>query len=227
MSRKTLFISTFVSAIVGFVVAVCVCAGFFFFIYKPAAQTTGNNRPGLEQEPTPTVEKTGNPPEGPPKARVQVSDVNSVTFSTSYKGFFDENSRCGKKDGEGTGSGADSETDSPCRVTLIVNRDGRVTKSIGMKVKPGRPEAQPAEKSEWQASVTQAEFTALLKSFAGDDDVIEWALVDLYRSNCTINFTHSKGTLQMMSYVTEKTTYFLPKVEVFKQLDKKLDWKKG
>jgi hypothetical protein len=66
-----------------------------------------------------------------------------------------------------------------------------------------------------------AEFTARNDVFRNWHDG-----VGVYASNCLITVDYAGGTRTLMSNVDKSAVKFLPLVEKFKLLDRRLDWKK-
>jgi hypothetical protein len=220
MNRKNI-IPFILSTLAGGLAALAVCAVFFFY-YKPAPVA---EKPLEIVEPTPTPE--------PPKPleisteKIKLSDVNSVSVSTVYTGFYDSNSECGKVRNQGLREDSSvSLSYSPCRTVLTFNRNGEATKSLAEKRSDSSAQV-PAVKSEWKSKITAEQFETLLKNIAGNKDFIEWQNVLITHSNCTIYAYHKKGMLQLPMYIDIKSGSTLePLLDAFKELDKKVDWKK-
>jgi hypothetical protein len=214
MNRKNI-IPFILSTLAGGLAALAVCSVFFFY-YKPARVA---EKPLEIVEPTPTPPK----PLEISTEKVKLSEVNSVSASTVYTGFYDANSECGKVRNQGLREdNTVSLSYSPCRTILIFNRDGSATKSLTIK-RGDKPE----EKTEWKSKITAEQFEALLKNIAGNKDFIEWQNVLITHSNGTIYAYHTKGMLQLPMYIDIKSGSTLePLLNAFKELDKKVDWKK-
>ena len=197
--------------------ALAVCAVFFFY-YKPARVA---EKPLEIVEPTP--EPTPSKPLEISTEKVNLSDVNSVSANTVYMGFYDRDSECGKVRNQGLREdNSVSLSYSPCRTILTFNRNGEATKSLTIK-RGDKPE----EKTEWKSKITAEQFEALLKNIAGNKDFIEWRNVLITHSNCTIYAYHTKGMVQIPMYIDIKSGSTLePLLNAFKDLDKKVDWKK-
>jgi hypothetical protein len=224
MNQKNI-IPLILSTIAGALAALAVCA--FFFFYYNRAQPAEKPKQLVEKEPTPTPKL----PETPEMQteKVKLSDINSVVINTVYTGFYDAGSECAK------GLYPNPKPDdtialsySPCRTVLTFNRNGDAAKTLTVK-RRGKTANEPetVEKSEWKSKITDEQFEALLKGIAGNQDFIQWQSVMITHSNCTIYAYHTKGTAQIPLYIDiKKGSTMEPAVNAFKELDKKVVWKK-
>jgi hypothetical protein len=225
MNRKNI-IPFVLSTLAGGLAALAVCA-FFLFYYKPAPAGEKPRPVAEESTPTPTPKKqTESPPVSTQK--VNLSEVNSVSINTVYTGFYDANSECGKSmNPSPKADDTISLSYSPCRTVLTFNRSGDAAKSLVVKRSDKSADEQEKEKAEWKSTITAEQFEALLKSLAGNKDFIEWPNVLIYHSNCTIYAYHKGGMLQVPLYIDIKRGSSMePALNAFKELDKKVAWKK-
>lgn len=204
-----------VSAMVGLAMALGLVV--FFFVYRPA-QT---NR----------IQHLATPPSNRPGATTEIkaSEVSSLTLETDYKEFFEANSKCRKSYDEvyGKGGGFSSES-SPCRAEIVFNRDGSAVKSIELRrYDTATRGLRVVEKAVWKSRMTSAQFNALAGAIVDSDVFKGWQDgTQIYRRNTTITVRQIDGVRQLMSYVDQTTTAFLPLVEAFKKLDSQLSWQK-
>lgn len=224
MNRKNI-IPFILSTLAGALAALAVCA-FFFFYYKPA-QTAEKPKQSVEKEPTPTPKQ----PESLDiqTEKIKLSQINSIYINTSYTGFYDANSECGKA---GNPSPKPDDTISlsysTCRTVLTFNRNGEATKLFSIERRGKNPnEPETEEKSEWKSKITAEQFEALLKGVALNRDFIQWGNVSIFHSNVSIYAYHTNGTAQIPLYIDIKRGSTMePAVMAFKELDKKVNWKK-
>jgi hypothetical protein len=226
MNQKNI-IPFVLSMLAGAMAAFAVCA-FFFFYYKPA-QTAEKPKEAVEKESTPTPKPKQ--PESPPieTEKIKLSDINSLSVSTVYTGFYDADSECGK--GMNPAPKPDdtiSLSYSPCRAVLTFNRDGDASKSLTIK-RRGKTanEKETEEKSEWKSKINAEQFEKLLKGVAQGQEFIQWQNVLITHSNCTIYAYHKGGMAQIPLYIDIKRGSTMePALDAFKELDKKVAWKK-
>jgi hypothetical protein len=222
MNQKNI-IPLILSTLAGALAALAVCA-FFFFYHKPAPPA---EKPFAAEAPTPV-------PAQPkttefPTRKIMLSDVDSVSISTVYTGFYETGSECGKsRNPAPKADDSISLSYSPCRTVLTFNRGGGASKTTSVK-RPGNSVNAPEkeEKSEWHSKISAEQFETLLKGVAGNADFIEWRNVLITHSNCTIYAYHKDGMIQLPMYLDIKRgSAFAPLVDSFKELDGKIVWKK-
>jgi len=208
--------------IFGFVAAGVIATAIFMFwliflahIGKPeqAAELPHDARPTPVPE-TPLI----------PTVKIKLADVNALGISTVFTGFYDANSDCGKSIAPAAKPNDVASSYSLCRTVLEFKRSGEATKMLVVK-RPDKnvnsPDAE--EKTEWQGRITDEQFEALAKAVAGNDDFIEWANVLITHSNCSMTADHKNGTTQLPLFVQSMN----PRIDAFKQLDKKVAWQKN
>lgn len=213
------------STIAGALAALMVCA-FFFFYYKPA-QNAEKTRQIVEKVPTPTPEK----PETPQieTEKINLSEISSAAISTVYTGFYEADSECGKPMNPAPKpDDTISLSYSSCRTELTFNRNGDAVKTLTVKRRGANVnERETVEKSEWKSKITAEQFETFLKGVALKRDFIQWQNILITHSNCTIYAYHTKGMAQIPLYIDiKKGSTMEPSVNVFKELNKKIVWKK-
>lgn len=164
-----------------------------------------------------------------PQLTIKSDEVSSLTLETVYKNYFDEGSKCRKTYNEffGNEDGAWSPS-SPCTMNVLFDRDGGAAKTIEIRrYDKTAKEYKTVEKSIWKAKIPREQFDALAKTITENKAFKAWQDgIMINVSNSEVSATHPKGTRTVMSNVDEKTIQFLPMLDAFKQLDKKIDWEK-
>ena len=208
-----------ISAIVGSVAAFATCFVLFFFVLKPA--------PAVDAKP-PTYAPSPTPAEEIPNPDIVPMDVKSVTIDTVYKGYFEPGDRCAKTYNEYFGNSDGSfSSSSPCSLTLKFDRNGNANRTIDIERwnKTAR-EKQSMEKTESTASITPAQFDALVKTIVSNEAFKAWREGTMITvSNCSITVEYSGGTKTVMSNVNENSSVFLAMVNAFKEAEKRSKWK--
>jgi len=216
----TVILSTFAGA----AAALVICLGFFY--YKPA-QTA--QKPFENEMPAPTpLRKEPESPQGF-TTKVKLSEINSLTLSTSYTGFYDANSECGKSSNPAPKlDNSISLSYSPCRTELTFNRSGEAAKSLSLK-RPDKNANAPEEKSEWKSEITAEQFETLLKTVAGNPDLLEWENIEINHGNCALwAYYNNNGVMHLPLFVDITRETALPaSLKGFKDLDAKAVWKKN
>lgn len=208
-----------ISAVVGSVAAFATCFVLFFFVFKPA--------PAVDAKP-PADAPSPTPAEEIPNPDIDPMDVKSVTISTVYKGYFEPGDKCAKTYNEyfGNSDGSYSPS-SPCSLTLKFDRNGNANRTIDISRwnKTAR-EKQSVEKTESTASITPAQFDALVKTIVSNEAFRAWRTGTMITvSNCSITVEYSGGTKTVMSNVNENSSVFLAMVDAFKEAEKLSKWK--
>lgn len=216
-------ISTLVSAVVGFAVALATCLIVIFFFFNPARVTQleapAEREDIIEEEPFKEV----------PIPQTKLEDVRSISINTVYTGYFEPGNKCaktyneyfGNKDGIGSPS-------SPCTIKVTFNKDGLASKFIEIsRFDNNIKEKRVIESEVWTAQVKPEEFGTLAEQVVTNRVFKDWREGTMITvSNCSISVEYNKGTKTIMSNVGNDTTLFLPMVEGFKRLDAQINWKK-
>lgn len=216
MNRKSLIISTLLSTIAGGAAALVICLVYFTYFYKPV-QTAQPPQTVEIPQPTPTRKEPDFPRTSSPP--IKESEVISITLSTSYKGFFDENTKCGKSGDENKNKNSDSS--SPCRIDLTFNRDGSAEKSIEMR------DGQATGNSVWKSKITGEQFKELAESVVNHNVVKSWRDGTMITvSNFSVTIKHTNGIRQPLTNLDGRITGFSSLMDIFKQFERKISWKK-
>jgi len=209
-----------VSAVVGSLAAFITCLVLFFFVFKPSSPVDArpSSEPGIPS--ATAAEKIPNPDIDP-------KDVRSVSIRTVYKGYFEPGDRCAKTYNEyfGNSDGSFSPS-SPCSLSLKFDKNGNAGRSIEIRRWNKSGGMQTVEKTESTSTITPEQFGTLVKSIVGNTAFKAWRQGTMINvSNCSITVEYPGGTKTPMSNVDETTTEFLPMIDAFKQLEKKISWK--
>jgi hypothetical protein len=225
MNQKNI-VPIVMSTIAGALAAFAVCA-FFFFYYKPAQISQTPVIVNGEVSPTPAPRKTEVPM--PPEKEIKESDVLSLNIDTTYKGFFDENSKCRKSYNEMfNGKENDSDANSACSVNLTFERGGGAEKTLVIRRYDGAVRNWvEAERSVWRSRISGEQFQELAGSIVNNGAFKNWNnMVSINTRNCKITVKHATGAKSPMSNVVAATSAFLPMIDAFKNLDGKIIWEK-
>jgi hypothetical protein len=210
MSRNNLI---FISTSIALAVTLVLCFSYFFFIHQPAHADRNRHT----SQPTPTTRA------------IKESDVSSLTLETIYREYFEEGSKCRKTYNElfGNNDGFLSEN-SPCSEKIAFQRDGQASKSVEVRrYDKTTKEMRPVEKQAWKAKITDEQFKALADSIVASEIFQNWKDgIQIYTSNSTISVSHATGTRRLMSNVDKSAIAFLPLIDAFKNLDRKVSWEK-
>jgi hypothetical protein len=218
-----------VSTLAGALAALAVCA-FFFFYYEPAQEKETSQKPVIvngEASPTPAPRKTEVPM--PPEREIKESEVLSLNIDTTYKGFFDENSKCRKSYNEMfNGRENDSDANSACSVNLTFERDGSAGKKLVIRRYDGAVKNWvEAETSVWRSKISGEQFRELANSIVNNEAFKNWnEMISINTRNCKITVKHANGAKSPMSNVGAAASAFLPMIDAFKDLDGKITWEK-
>ena len=221
-----------ISVFAGFVTALTTCLVFFFFVYEPVQSNQMQQPLIMEKTTTPIMQTptSQTPTQQTPAVEIKASDITSLTLETVYKDFFEESSKCRKSYNElfGKGDGFFSEG-SPCIINLSFDRNKTAAKSLELRrYDKTSKENRVLEKSVWKAQITDEQFDELAKSIANNDIFKDWRNgKEIFTSNSKIMVRHTNGTIQLLSNVDKATVKFLPMMESFRQLDRKIKWEKA
>ena len=161
---------------------------------------------------------------------VDSSDVISLTMATSYRGFFEANSKCRKTYNElfGDEDGRYLSSGSACRATISFDRNGNAVKSIEMRrYNIASRSSKVVEKSVWKTNISYEKFHALAKYVVNTDSFKNWPEGQMINtSNTSTTVKHKHGTKQVLANVTEESNGLgtTPMMDAFNQVQ--LRWKK-
>jgi len=218
---RTIILAVFTGAFV----TLAACLVFFNVIAKPALSADDT------REYTPVKNTPIAPPpisNEVPQAVVDKKDVNSITITTVYKGFYDAGSKCAKTYNEyfGNGDGIVS-TSSPCRANITFNRDGNAARTVEIRRWDKETKGTKViERIESSGRITAAQFEMLANEIVSNQAFKDWrdgTMINI--SNCTISVDHNGGHRAPMSNVSEAAPVYLEMVDAIKSLEKQTEWK--
>ena len=176
------------------VVGAAIWFGFHFFAPDRASDTTA--KPASS---TPAASPADVP-------EIHASDISAIELTTSYPGYFDDKTECGKA--------------GDCQIRIRVDRALAAERAFSDKTGDGAKEVAS------HAKLTQEQFESLAKLVAANDAVKHWREgMALYASNSSVRIEYGESKSRTVpSNVDEKASSYLPMIEAFKQLDQTLDW---
>lgn len=221
MDRKTVLISGLVSLIISLAVVTTAGIGFYLLfsksnqtivIQEPKVSENSNTEPNvLEDLPTPT----------PQKLEIQPSDISSISFTTSYKWYLDENTDCEKRSKELLEQNRKTEKDKDfgCkRISMLFKPNGTALKRLTFTFYDETTKKDYQEI--WTAKISKADFDRLAKFICDAPIFQNWKDgLQMNVANTSISVEHTKGNRQIMGNVESTNSVFLGLMKNFRQLD--------
>ena len=214
MTRQSIYIS----AISGCITASIVCLFFFLWIYKPS-QPDAIKPPKIEKE------QVAGPVSSP---QIPNSEITQLTLTTSYRGFFEKDSKCSQSYNElYKNDDGYYNSGSPCRLTLSFNQDGTATKSLeSYRYNKALKKTRVTEKSVWTTRIKDDQFKELAEYIGNDKRFknYENISVNIVNSTVTVNYKNEVRTVEINA--DESRPLSLEMMNAFKKLASEIDWEK-
>ena len=202
-----------------------------FFIFMCQESSSGKNTQNSQTEDPLIPDSTNSDPmpdqdipqstpiPSPTPLDIKISDVKSISFRTSYEGFFEEDKRCEEKKEA-------SDVKKRCTMEISFERNKEASKKLIIKFyEQNAGKTKSEEKYLWKAKMSEQQFNEFTAKIIDNDTFKYWNDgVLMTWSNTSILVDYGKGTRQVLFAFTDEKILKGSLIDNFRSV--KLDWKK-